>query len=105
MQALLEDAIECLFFRGVTAGCQRENMQQDAVIWLRGGREAPFSFDRVCEVLGMDAEALRAELFRRLQLVRRGGDCAPRTMHRPAVNGRQTRIVATRVRPGMAPTA
>jgi hypothetical protein len=66
--AILTDAIDCL--RGkqnwLVASRPSENRriraQLKAETWIRGA-DAPFTFSRVCEVLGIDTDYLREHLL------------------------------------------
>ncbi len=65
MFAVLRDAVSC-FQDTVGANCKRKQiMHQDAEAWiLDKDRSHLFSFDTVCEILGLDPEYMRAGLLR-----------------------------------------
>jgi hypothetical protein len=67
MLALLTDAIECLFGRATGHPEQREAEQQEALMWVSGRWQAPFAFEDVCHILGIEPGMLRAVLFRHLR--------------------------------------
>jgi hypothetical protein len=76
MRAVLEDAIRCL--RGeVGPGHQRAELAGDARGWITtGDMRWPFSFENVCEGLGLDASCLRDRLLRDAPAPRASGDSA-----------------------------
>ncbi len=65
MFAVLRDAVSC-FQDNVGANCKRKQiMHQDAEAWIMDkDRSHLFSFDNVCEILGLDPEYMRAGLLR-----------------------------------------
>lgn len=65
MFAVLRDAVSC-FQDNVGSNCKRKQlMHQDAEAWiLDKDRSHLFSFDTVCEILGLDPEYMRAGLLR-----------------------------------------
>ena len=66
MLAVLEDAINCLGIRKRRHGIKRE-LYEETVDWLKSeDDEEVFSFQNICEVLGIDTSKLRAELLRRI---------------------------------------
>jgi hypothetical protein len=77
--AVLEDALR-LYQRGEPKrGTQARSAYVEAVAWLFYPMEGPFCFDSVCEILGIEAEYLRAGLQR--------WDREERIAKRSAVNG------------------
>jgi len=63
--AVLIEAIRCLEGTSGTRG-ERLILQRQAVRWFRGAEPAsPFSFQRVCESLGIDPARVRRTVFRR----------------------------------------
>ena len=88
MMAILEDALRCFQNNaGATSG-RRKRLFLEAEEWLCGtGGEGPFSFNMVCEALGIEPEFLRNELLRwRAGTAERGDSASART----ALPGRQT---------------
>jgi len=66
MLAVLEDAIATLLGHGCVRGTRREDAVNDAQRWLDSdASDWPFSFTRVCEALGLDADYVRSGLARR----------------------------------------
>jgi len=65
MFAVLRDAVSC-FQDNVGSTCKRKQaMHRDADEWiLDQGRSHLFSFDNVCEILGLDPDYMRAGLLR-----------------------------------------
>lgn len=65
MFAVLRDAVSC-FQDNVGSKCKRKQaMHRDAEEWiLDKDRSHLFSFDNVCEILGLDPEYMRAGLLR-----------------------------------------
>ncbi|HUR71160.1 MAG TPA: hypothetical protein VMZ02_04180 [Candidatus Limnocylindrales bacterium] len=65
MFAVLRDAVSC-FQDNVGSDCKRKQaMHRDAEEWiLDKDRSHLFSFDNVCEILGLDPEYMRAGLLR-----------------------------------------
>jgi hypothetical protein len=65
MFAVLRDAVSC-FQDNVGSSCKRKQaMHRDAEEWiLEKDRSHLFSFDNVCEILGLDPEYMRAGLLR-----------------------------------------
>jgi hypothetical protein len=61
MLAVLSDALECLSDRGVTEGRRREAIE--AARWVEDeGDDHPFSYNSICDALGINAPALRIAL-------------------------------------------
>lgn len=99
MMAILEDALRCFQNNaGATSG-RRKRLFQEAEEWLCGnGGEGPFSFNMVCEALGIEPEFLRNELLRwraeqqsgviRRPLARRSPVVRPRRISAPTVRRR-----------------
>jgi len=64
MIAVLWDAISC-FQKGPAPGGRAARTYREAEIWIFApGPDWLFSFERVCEVLGIDAEYIRSGLRR-----------------------------------------
>ena len=65
MLAVLQDALECLAGRAVhTRGLNTCRSAQDAAKWVADTNETEiFSFNSVCELLGLDAAAVRKALI------------------------------------------
>jgi hypothetical protein len=98
MRAVLQDAILCL--RGHAAGVPRERRSQasEQAYWWFMSRDTswPFSFESICDVLGLEATSLRRRL---LQLEPVNGDAARRAA--PDVwhaGGMVSRLRAVRMR-------
>lgn len=71
MIAILEDALRCFQNNCDAKAGPRKRLFQEAEHWLCGeGGEGPFSFEMVCETLGIEPKFLRAGLreWRRQQL-------------------------------------
>ncbi|MFN8624383.1 MAG: hypothetical protein U0587_00100 [Candidatus Binatia bacterium] len=72
LAAILEDAIGCFQRFLFASGPQQRRLHRDAARWIMertpavaGDDVCPyFSFDRVCDVLGLDAEGVRDRLVR-----------------------------------------
>jgi len=64
MIAVLEDAISCLGTAGRGAGARARLQAVAAAKWIRS-RDAswPFSFQAICDVLGLDSDRLRRHLL------------------------------------------
>ncbi len=81
MMALLEDALRCFQNNGDAKSGPRKRLFSEAEEWLCSeGGEGPFSFETVCETLGIEPEFLRRGLieWRRQQLA----GSAPRRLAR-----------------------
>jgi hypothetical protein len=65
MLAVLQDALECLAGRAVcTGGSDTSRRLREAAEWVADNNETEvFSFNSVCEVLGVDAAAVRKALI------------------------------------------
>jgi hypothetical protein len=71
MMAILEDALRCFQNNCDARSGSRKRLFQEAEHWLCGeGGDGPFSFDMVCETLGIEPTFLRGGLkeWRRQQL-------------------------------------
>ena len=94
MLALLEDALRCFQNNSDAKGGLRKRLFSEAEEWLcKEGGEGPFSFETVCETLGIEPKFLRGGLLdwrsqqlagssprrlaRRLPVVRAGRISAP----------------------------
>lgn len=64
MAAILEDALGCYRAHLNTANVRRRKLFRDAERWILADDYWLFSFRNVCDVLGMDPEAVRGELRR-----------------------------------------
>jgi hypothetical protein len=85
MMAILEDALRCFQNNCDAKGGPRKRLFQEAEQWLCGeGGEGPFSFEMVCETLGIEPSFLRNGLkeWRRQQL---DGNSARRLARRSPV--------------------
>jgi hypothetical protein len=66
MLAVLEDVLRSLVSEPDTPIRSRKRVRDLA--WVRSrGRESPFSFENVCDVLGIDADRLRRRVFAAVQ--------------------------------------
>ncbi len=71
LAAILEDAINCYQTLQFATGGRSRRLCREAEQWImgsrrRGGRDAPypyFSFEQICDVLGLDADCIRARLL------------------------------------------
>jgi hypothetical protein len=65
MLAVLQDALECLAGRAIrTGGLNTHRSAQEAADWIADLNERePFSFNSICDVLGLDAAAVREALI------------------------------------------
>ena len=63
MMAILEDALRCFQNNADAKVGARKRLFQEAETWLCGeGGEGPFSFETVCETLGIEPQFLRRGL-------------------------------------------
>ena len=63
MMAILEDALRCFQNNSDAKGGPRKRLFSEAEQWLIGeGGEGPFSFETVCETLGIEPQFLRRGL-------------------------------------------
>src|SRR6266851_2887873 len=63
MMAILEDALRCFQNNADAKGGPRKRLFSEAEHWLCGeGGEGPFSFETVCETLGIEPQFLRSGL-------------------------------------------
>jgi hypothetical protein len=63
MLAILRDAVECFQKYALARDPQGEDLHRDAAEWIFSNeREWPFSFENICDVLGVSAEYIRAGL-------------------------------------------
>ena len=63
MLAILRDAVECFQKYALARDPQGEDLHRDAAEWIFSDeREWPFSFENICDVLGVSAEYIRAGL-------------------------------------------
>jgi hypothetical protein len=64
MLAVLEDALRCFQNNATAVGGIRKRLFKEAEEWLCGsGGQGPFSFDTVCETLGIEPQFLRRGLI------------------------------------------
>jgi hypothetical protein len=84
MRAVLEDAIHCLAGE-VGPSRERPQLASEARAWIvESDSRWPFSFDNICDALGIDVGVLRSKLLREapeIPLVE-GGDVQPRRPRR-----------------------
>jgi len=93
MLALLEDALRCFQNNAEAKGGPRRRLFSEAEEWLcNEGGEGPFSFETVCETLGIEPQFLRRGLleWRNQQLA----GCSPRRLARRSPVVRAGRISA-----------
>ncbi len=65
MRAVLEDAIDCYLGRARRRRIHARILEREAEYWIRiEDWEAPFSFNNVCEALGLDPTWTRQALTR-----------------------------------------
>jgi hypothetical protein len=64
MLAVLADAIGCLQVHFSKPSRSNESRFHEAEEWIASDDEGPFSFNTVCEGLGLDADSLRKRLLR-----------------------------------------
>jgi hypothetical protein len=63
MLAILEDAVRCIE-RGRRRRHRHTRQLGEAEAWVRcDSREWPFSFANICDVIGVDADAVRVRLL------------------------------------------
>lgn len=98
MGRLLEDALGCIL-RGETAkSTQARELAQEARLWVASRSLTPFSFDTVCEALGIDPRVARERiLLCKFSKPRRHANIAGYTPLRPVV--RNNRAGAATKRP------
>jgi hypothetical protein len=86
MARLLEDALGCIL-RGETAKSkQARELAHEARLWVASRSPRPFSFDTVCEALGMDPHVARERiLFRKFTRPTRHINIAGHVALRPVV--------------------
>jgi hypothetical protein len=86
MLAVIENALECIAGRAVcTKGPEARRIAQEAADWVADVNESDaFSFNSVCDSLGLDPDAVRLALTRWLA-------SGPRMSRRPPVT-RQVRL-------------
>jgi hypothetical protein len=85
MMAVLEDALRCFQNNADAKGGPRKRLFAEAEQWLCGeGGDGPFSFDTVCETLGIEPRFLRAGL-REWRLQQLAGNSARRLARRSPV--------------------
>lgn len=63
MLAVLQDAVECYQKYALARDPRGVELFKDASIWIESGeREWPFSYENICEVLGLNPEYIRKGL-------------------------------------------
>jgi hypothetical protein len=63
MLAILRDAVECYQKYALARDPQGEDLHRDAAEWIFShDRDWPFSFENICDVLGVSAEYVRLGL-------------------------------------------
>ena len=87
MLAVLEDGIRCFQEHFRNPRYNPRLLAQEAESWIREDDwDWPFSFNSVCDTLGLDPEALRTALFRwknkRLAALERHDESVPQKMYR-----------------------
>ena len=72
MVAILADALDCYQKHMMTSNVRRRKLFRDADRWIHSEEYWVFSFRNICEVLGLDPQALReqARRWRRQELTR-----------------------------------
>lgn len=66
MLAVLEDAIDCLQLRGKRTKPIKRQLFQESLDWVKRKDDNDlFSFENICQTLGIDASKLRSGLLRR----------------------------------------
>lgn len=94
MVAVLDEAIACLG-RRASRDVRSRRRGLDAGEWVRStDRSSPFSFESICDVLGLDSQRLR----RRLLAAARSDGAAPRASRSHRVEVHLSSIVAPRIR-------
>jgi len=88
MLAILRDAVECYQKYALSRDPQGEELHRDAAEWIfSNDREWPFSFENICDVLGVSAEYVRTGLAplqkRTVRKVRRAPRIVGLTGRRP----------------------
>ncbi|MBI3786508.1 MAG: hypothetical protein HY270_24225 [Deltaproteobacteria bacterium] len=70
MVAILADALDCYRKYMMTSNVRRRKLFRDADRWIHSEEYWVFSFRNICEVLGLDPQALReqARRWRRRQI-------------------------------------
>ncbi len=64
MRAVLEDAIDCYMGNARRRRIHPKILEREAEYWIRiEDWEAPFSFNNVCEALGLDPDCTRERLL------------------------------------------
>jgi len=92
MLAILKDAVECFQKYALARDPMGEDLHRDASEWIFSrDREWPFSFENICDVLGVSAEYVRAGLAPMKKTGARKVRKAPRIVglsgRRPASHG------------------
>jgi hypothetical protein len=79
MLAILRDAVECYQKYALARDPQGEDLHRDAAEWIfSNDREWPFSFENICDVLGVSAEYVRVGLAPLRKTARRKVRKSPR---------------------------
>ena len=97
MMAVLEDALRC-FRNHASATDGRRNLQSlEAEEWFCDTRrEAPFSFESVCETLGVDPESLRRRLHHWRDQQLSGMTLPPMARRAPVIRARKISMPSRR---------
>ena len=87
MLAVLEDGIRCFQEHLRNPRYNPRLLSQQAEEWIRADDwDWPFSFNNVCDTLGLDPDALRAALLgwkaKRLAAIQQKSEAAPRKVYR-----------------------
>jgi hypothetical protein len=99
MRAVLEDAVRCLAGE-IGARDERPQLAADARRWvLDPDLHWPFSFENVCDALGLDAGRLRAELLRDAPAIPPAAT-APDVTPRPRREGPSEQDIVRMIRAG-----
>ena len=65
MIAVLEDAVDCFKKNAFANSARSKALFHDAIEWFSCAEEDwPFSFERICEALDLNAGSIRSGLFR-----------------------------------------
>jgi hypothetical protein len=95
MLAVLEDAVYTILKYAGKPGRNPRRLVREAEAWIaRSEPSWPFSYENICAVLGIDADALRARLRRyQLEGERTGSTGAAALANQHRVVGRQHKVV------------
>ena len=88
MTAILEDATLCIEWGRQRRHWRTRLLAAEAETWVRSDcREWLFSFASICDVLGMDADALRVRLLPTVEPPANGGGFSTSHPRAPAIGG------------------